>query len=94
MAERAGALILMVGKIDDPADENSNGPMRTPLLPAPTEIPLAPPMRRPDMEEKGDDEEANGDEADEDGDEADAKDPYGDEEANGDEPAKRGQRDS
>ena len=82
--ERAGALILMVGKIDDdPPDENSNGPMRTPLLPDGMEMPLDPPIRRPEKDERPDDEDAKGDETDGDDDEADANEAYGDEDANG-----------
>lgn len=82
--ERVGDLILIVGKIDDdPPDENSNGPMRTPLLPAGIEMPLDPPMRRPGKDERPDDEDAKGDETDADDDEADAYEAYGDEDANG-----------
>lgn len=43
----------MVGKRDEPAAENSNGPIRTPLPPValPTLIPLEPPIRSGDKEE-------------------------------------------
>ena len=53
----------MVGNRDDPAAENSSGPIRTPLPPIalPTDIPFDPPIRRGARDENAD-EEALGDE--------------------------------